>query len=303
MRLSNSVIAPLPLLLPTAVHAESDHEDLSGVWSVNSKGHPFNEVIELEFLAGEIVQSLKFHLTGLINPTDVGTGGGSWASDAEVHVFSTDGKVDFVWHPWADSAFDHPGTTTVAEKTFTASSGLPWTVPVGGADLIIEFYESYDDDEGEVDGILTTGSYLEVVFDSHPDTDHDGMPDTWEDTHDLIVGEKDGDADPDKDGVSNLLEYAFGSDPHVFSSGIKPLIFVQENALEMTYIRRKAEVDVLYIPEVSTDLKTWAAGSIAFEEVQVISRDSITEWVTVKVKAPVDSRAKAFVRLKVQHVP
>lgn len=283
------------------VRADSDVEDISDVWSVNSKGHPANETIELGFAADEIVSSISFNLTGIINPSNVGSLGGSWASDALIRVYSSDGKVDFTWHPWPSANL--PGATSPASAAFSGTGGLPWTVPHGGADLTIEFYESYDDDPNKVDGILMAGSTMTLIYDSHPDSDHDGMPDTWEDTVDLIVGVNDGQDDPDHDGIVNLLEYAFDSNPHVFFPGIAPVAFLQDDHLNLTYIRHKSELDVLLIPEVSHNLVSWQSGSGVIEEVGVISRDERTEWVTVREKALAGSSAHSYMRLKVQHVP
>jgi len=49
------------------------------------------------------------------------------------------------------------------------------------------------------------------------DSDHDGMPDEWETRHGLNPRDpSDANADPDKDGYTNLEEYLNGTDPHEF---------------------------------------------------------------------------------------
>jgi len=47
-----------------------------------------------------------------------------------------------------------------------------------------------------------------------PDTDSDGMPDTWEDRHGLLPDTPDNNADPDNDGYTNLEEFLNFTAPH-----------------------------------------------------------------------------------------
>jgi len=66
------------------------------------------------------------------------------------------------------------------------------------------------------------------------------------------------DADPDCDGVCNLLEYAFGSDPNSGESGMEagPEISLNENKeLSLAFYQHCA--DLTYTVEGSVDLKSW----------------------------------------------
>ena len=61
------------------------------------------------------------------------------------------------------------------------------------------------------------GGYPDYRFsaaDVLPDTDHDGMPDTWEIKHQLNPASTgDGTLDTDDDGYTNVEEYLNGTDP------------------------------------------------------------------------------------------
>jgi alpha-tubulin suppressor-like RCC1 family protein len=107
-------------------------------------------------------------------------------------------------------------------------------------------------------------------------------------------------ADPDGDGMSNLLEYALGTDPN--NSGVMPAVLALNGAnLEYTYTRSTAAKDngVTYQIEWSDTL---AAGSWSTETVtqEITSTQGALE--TVKASVPKGTGGKRFLRLKVQAV-
>jgi len=104
-------------------------------------------------------------------------------------------------------------------------------------------------------------------------------------------------ADPDHDGLSNLLEYALGLDPN--SSGVIPAVLALNGAnLEYTYTRSTAAKDngVTYQIEWSDTLE---AGSWSTETVtqQITSTQGALE--TVKASVPKGTGGKRFLRLRV----
>jgi hypothetical protein len=91
------------------------------------------------------------------------------------------------------------------------------------------------------------------------DTDGDGLPDEWEQVHfgNLAVGAND---DGDGDGISNLKEFAFGSNPTVADSRAVTRLeyrqFGAERRLAIVFARQAGGA-FQYLLESSGDLATW----------------------------------------------
>jgi hypothetical protein len=71
-------------------------------------------------------------------------------------------------------------------------------------------------------------------------------------------------ADPDHDGIPNLMEYALGLEPKSFASSGLPVPGQQQisgkNYLTLTFTKPRVIGDVQYTVLVSSDLKTWNSG-------------------------------------------
>lgn len=61
-------------------------------------------------------------------------------------------------------------------------------------------------------------------------------------------------ADPDADGLCNLLEYAFALDPRVADAALGLRLTKQANAPALNFFRRLDAGDLFYALEVSPDL-------------------------------------------------
>jgi hypothetical protein len=105
-------------------------------------------------------------------------------------------------------------------------------------------------------------------------------------------------ADPDHDGVPNLLEYALNLDPKTPDAAGLPAAGLVNGALTLTYTRVKSATDITYVPEVSTDLVTWNSGSSYTAEIQVTDLGA-TLTVVVASLLPLSSSPAQFMRLRV----
>ncbi len=104
------------------------------------------------------------------------------------------------------------------------------------------------------------------------------------------------DADPDGDGVANLLEYAFGFDPLVPDPGAAPrpgFVTVEGvRYLAITFHRNTAASDVVFTPQASSDLKSWEVGLVPVGDPDAAD-------VTYRDFAPADSFDRRFLRVEV----
>ncbi len=109
-------------------------------------------------------------------------------------------------------------------------------------------------------------------------------------------------ADPDGDGVANLMEYAGGS--HALNAGSRPRMAggVEGNNAYFIAERPIAATGIAYGVEKSTDLQTWT--NAAFTE-EVLTDDGITRTVKVTVPIEINNPAKpqGFIRGKVSVIP
>ena len=123
------------------------------------------------------------------------------------------------------------------------------------------------------------------------DTDADGLPDAWENNFwGTTAGHGPGD-DADRDGVVELLEYAFGLDPTVADPGRVPAPSIVDGFLSITLAKRPG---VTFVVETSGTL---ASGAWSTVTTAVVVDTAGT--LTVRDTVPVSAGEPRFMRVRV----
>lgn len=113
-------------------------------------------------------------------------------------------------------------------------------------------------------------------------------------------------ADPDGDRLSNLLEYALGTDPRNPADGSTALTIANTPSggsqyVTMQFKRRLAGNGLVlqYVPEVSGDGQTWFSDAAHVVELSAVPLDGQFEWVTVRDTTPTTPANSREIRLRV----
>ena len=107
-------------------------------------------------------------------------------------------------------------------------------------------------------------------------------------------------ADPDKDGLNNLLEYAFHTDPNAASVTALPQVGMESGYVTLTYTKLMSATDLSYVVEQSASLSpaSWSAAPVT--EV-VVATSGVT--ATIKAKVAITTETQKFLRLSVTKLP
>ena len=117
---------------------------------------------------------------------------------------------------------------------------------------------------------------------------------SWRDAHfttdEKSAGLADATADPDGDGLTNLAEYALGTDPQKFSP--PPIAILDASGLTLSFTRPTNLPDVTYIAESSDGLATWSPVPLEVLETGIVE--------TVRARDPLTTGepSRRFLRLR-----
>ena len=105
-------------------------------------------------------------------------------------------------------------------------------------------------------------------------------------------------ADPDHDGLCNLMEYALGLPPKDPATTNRPYASLLSGHLTLIYTRAKAAVDVSLVIEQSNDLVTWQSGPGFIQQASCVDEGPI-QRITVQLTTQVAGAAVGYLRLRV----
>ena len=111
-------------------------------------------------------------------------------------------------------------------------------------------------------------------------------------------------ADPDGDGVVNLMEYALGTDPLSPSTADLPtplrLTIGDDQFLALSYPRPPHDNGVTYTVETSEDLQSWSSAPGDVVAVSITPHpDGVREIHTYRRAVPITAEDRGFLRLRV----
>lgn len=214
------------------------------------------------------------------------------------------GTVNITTGALLDVVLDGAGSSTAFSNSFW-NQPQSWTVITGSA-ITGGFTLGTVSNDSTGDPVTAHGSFslqqdatsVTLIF-----TPSGSPRETWQQANfgaewnnPLVSGD---DADPDHDGVANLLERAFGGNPNASDSSILPATDPTAPLLSIIYRKAVAATDlILEVQETATLNPPWlpaeGSGSL-IDEVDGVQR--------IRFTAPAEAGEKKFLRVQVTPIP
>ncbi len=232
------------------------------------------------------------------------------ASDAEAGEFTTN-TARFALVRSGDT---NPAVTVNYSISGTATNGVDYvtlpgsvTLKAGGSATNI-IVTPIPDNLPEGDRMVTltllpSTNYSLTMVSNATVIIHDRPIDAWRlasfTTAELADPSVSGDlADPDQDGLANLMEYALGLPPKDPTPVNRPYTSIAGGYLTLTYTRAKAATDVSLVVEQSNDLVNWHSGPSYVQQISSVDEGAI-QRITVQLSTPVAGAPVDYLRLRV----
>jgi hypothetical protein len=177
-------------------------------------------------------------------------------------------------------------------RDFAYDDAPPWPVEPdgGGASLVLIRPETLPDH-------AQASSWRASVSGANPGAADSLAYAAWKQA--VAAGQGDFD-DPDADSVPLLFEYVHGGDPGQAGPGLAPFLQVEGVPGEMLlrFDLRAAADDVPAVPEVSTNLVSWAASALSMQSRE--RRPGGLDRLTYRVVAPYNTFPRLYLRVRAE---
>jgi hypothetical protein len=207
------------------------------------------------------------------------TGSGPWVVDGTV---SDDGRapggaLSTLWTTYSGTGSATFTNSTAVDGAVTFPASGSFTLRLTATDT---HTTTYDDTVATVTALTPFEKWRQNKFGANA-----GNP--------AIAGDN---ADPDGDGMSNILEYGFNLDPMALDQlALRPTPFLSGDVLSIDYRKNLSATDVIYTVQGTADFSTWSTVPVTES---VLSDDGLTRVVRATPTSPVTG-GKYFLRVQV----
>ncbi|MGB8170299.1 MAG: kelch repeat-containing protein [Chthoniobacteraceae bacterium] len=185
----------------------------------------------------------------------------------------------------------------------TSDAFAHWSVAVSGLTAGLNTVTLTASDNASPPNVRTQNVTITRLLDA----DTDGLPDVWQDARGLTGGDRGPTADPDHNGLNNLLEYAFNLAPGASGFPGLPAVAVALNPddgklhLHLSYQHWIDGGGLQYVVETATDFANWSSanGDYSADGAPVPNGDGVTETVNLWINPSTELVPLKAVRLHI----